>query len=561
MTTNRKQQRLPPGGPAREALRQKGQFWTPAWVAGAMAAYVLRGGRDAVFDPAVGAGALLGAAKTVAREIGRRISLSGTELDAETLGGAVNEGLSPEDLEHVEVRDFVFNPPAGPFGAVIANPPYIRHHRLPAPVKAKLAALGTETMGRRLDGRAGLHVYFLLRALQLLAREGRLAFIMPADTCEGVFSSALWHWITARYRLEAVVTFAPDASPFPGVDTNPVIFMIRNCEPRPSLFWARCTEAQTNELKEWVLSGFTRAPRRGMEVHERLVSEGLRVGLSRPPLEESRSGPPLGRFARVLRGIATGANGFFVLTRKEAAALRIPREFLLRAIGRTRDVAGDQVTPQMLRELESRGRPTLLFSPDGRPLDEFPAPVQDYLRLGEAIGVHKRPLIATRSPWYRMEVREPPPILFAYLGRRNARFIRNLARVVPLTGFLCVYPRPADPRFLEALWLALSDPETIGNLLFVGKSYGAGAIKVEPRALETLPIPASVASKVGLPVGEEAEQISLFETYQYIREGEGQYGEGGNSENVGRGGGQIAHQRRRKVGEGSPRRGHASAEA
>lgn len=36
--------RLPASGPAREALRQKGQFWTPDWVANAMVSYALNGG-------------------------------------------------------------------------------------------------------------------------------------------------------------------------------------------------------------------------------------------------------------------------------------------------------------------------------------------------------------------------------------------------------------------------------------------------------------------------------------------------------------------------------------
>ncbi|MGH8402728.1 MAG: N-6 DNA methylase, partial [Gammaproteobacteria bacterium] len=46
-----------PKGLARRALQQKGQFWTPDWVAEAMAAYVLDVDPQVVFDPAVGAGA------------------------------------------------------------------------------------------------------------------------------------------------------------------------------------------------------------------------------------------------------------------------------------------------------------------------------------------------------------------------------------------------------------------------------------------------------------------------------------------------------------------------
>src|SRR5262249_59599853 len=99
-------------------------------------------------------------------------------------------------------------------------------------------AFGGELMGKEWDGGAGLHVYFLLRALQLLSDGGRLAFIVPADTCEGVFAGTLWRWITSRYRLDAVVTFTPGASPFPNVDTNPIILLIRNARPEAHFMWA-----------------------------------------------------------------------------------------------------------------------------------------------------------------------------------------------------------------------------------------------------------------------------------------------------------------------------------
>jgi hypothetical protein len=133
--------------------------------------------------------------------------------------------------------------------------------------------------------------------------------------------------------------------------------------------------------------------------------------------------------------------------------------------------------------------------------------VQEYLKQGEKEGLSARTLIATRRPWYKMESREPPAFLFAYLGRRNARFIRNLAGVVPLTGFLCVYPHDDNPENVEALWRVLSHPDTVANLALVGKSYGGGAIKVEPRALERLPLPRGVMAEAGLTSEEPDEQL------------------------------------------------------
>ena len=124
------------------------------------------------------------------------------------------------------------------------------------------------------------------------------------------------------------------------------------------------------------------------------------------------------------------------------------------------------------------------------------------------MGLASRALISTRRPWYKMEVRQTaPPMLFSYLGRRNARFIRNRAGIRPLTGFLCVYPRQDDRAFTERLWKALQHPDTLANLPLVGKSYGSGAIKVEPRALERLLIPEHVLSAVGLEAVREAELL------------------------------------------------------
>jgi hypothetical protein len=508
MTRQPRPQKLPSNRPAREALRAKGQFWTPQWVAEAMIAYCLADGAENVFDPAVGAGAFFIAAKKTAEKKRRRINLFGAELDRDVLRQAESNGLAPRDLEQVVIGDFVLRPPDRRFPAIVANPPYIRHHRLPPSIKESLRAFGAELIGKELDGRAGLHIYFLLRALQLLSDGGRLAFIVPADTCEGVFAQTLWRWIAGRYRLDAVVTFMPEASPFPNVDTNPVILLIRNTRPDARFVWARCRRAGSEKLREWIEAGFDPVSTNELTIHRRDLREGLDSGLSRPPFERSEAGIPLAAFARVMRGIATGANDFFFLTRRRANELKIPVEMLLPAIGRTRDAVTEEITEETLRELEAAGRPTMLFAPDGREFDDFPEAARDYLREGHDAELYKRPLIATRRPWYKMEIRKPPPFLFAYLGRRNARFIRNLAGVMPLTSFLCVYAHREDADSIGRLWWALKHPDTVRNLALVGKSYGAGAIKVEPRALERLPIPEHVIAELNLAT--ESRAVSDF---------------------------------------------------
>lgn len=342
-----------------------------------------------------------------------------------------------------------------------------------------------------------MHVYFLIRALQTLAPEGRLAYIVSADICEGVFAHALWQWICSQYRLDAVIAFASEATPFPDVDTNALVFLIRNARPASNFDWVKCLDRDSRDLMA-LLSGRQQKNFKGIQVHRRLLSEALSTGLSRPPSDDAKQQYTLGDFASVMRGIVTGDNNFFFMTSARAKELGIPDILLVKAVGRMRDVHGEYFDPEDVSRLEDKGRPTRLLNVNGLRFDQLPVRVQMYLEDGEKRGLPNKTLIKTRKPWYRMEIRKIPPILFAYLSRRSARFIRNRADVVPLTCLLCVYPKHSSPEFIEHLWNVLSNPETISNLKKVGKSYGGDAIKVEPRALERLPLPDTLVRAEGL---------------------------------------------------------------
>lgn len=469
-----------------------------------MVEYAIADGPSIIYDPAVGSGALFRAARRIATERGLSLNLAGAEIDREVLSQARDAGTADGDLACVEKRDFVLDPPEMALPAIVANPPYIRHHRLDATTKRTLRTLAVRILGVPLDGRAGFHVYFLLRALERLAPDGRLAFILPADTFEGVFAQGLWDWIVRNYRLEVVMSFAPDASPFPGVDTNPLVVLLRRATPISVFRWARCHRPEDPTLAAWVRSGFddaTAGP--DLEIEVRSVEEAVKTGLSRRPWTPQADFVTLGHLVSVMRGIVTGANDFFFLTGRQVAAYGLPDEFIFRAVGRTRDMDGDVIRDADLERWEASGRPSWLLAPDGRALNEFPPSLRTYLEHGEAMGLPGRPIFRVRSPWYKMERRRPPPFLFAYLGRRHARFIRNQAGVVPLTCFLCVYPRDERPESLDRLWRVLRHPDTVANLRLVGKSYGEGAIKVEPRALERLPIPRRVLEEAGLMVSED----------------------------------------------------------
>jgi hypothetical protein len=490
----RMNQRIPTVWQEREALREKGQFWTPAWLAETMAAWVTAKAPPILFDPAAGPGTFFAAA----RSVGYTGTFAGFELHAEARAERDAARLGEADFEQVSAGDFIRARIGRRYPAIISNPPFIRHHRLRAGEKHALRARAARWLGFTPDGRAGLHWYFLLKSLEILDREGRLAFVLPADVCEGVSAGRVWARICGRFRAEAVLTFAKEAAPFPQVDTNAMVFLLSNRPPAETLLWVRVRKRDPQSI----LAALRRSWGQDATVVSRPLAEALSTGFSRPPRPE-QDGLPLASFAKVVRGIATGANEFFFLTRKQVGELGLSERHFARAIGRTRDCRGSVLTQDHLEGLEGGGRATWLLKLGAEPKAAFPEALKHYLEGGEEQGLPGRSLLRTRRPWYKMEHRAPPPLLFAYLGRRDCRFVLNRARALPLTGFLCVYPFDDGPEAVEKLWRALNHPDTVPNLAFTAKSYGSGALKAEPRQLERLLIPSQVLLETGLLGGKK----------------------------------------------------------
>ena len=102
--------------------KQLGQVATPEPVAALMAKWVMSVKPRTVLDPAAGVGGLLAAC----RQLDRQASLVGVERDAETLQLARTS--APRGTKLI-LADYLKSE-AGLFDGIIANPPYVKAHRL-----------------------------------------------------------------------------------------------------------------------------------------------------------------------------------------------------------------------------------------------------------------------------------------------------------------------------------------------------------------------------------------------------------------------------------------------
>ena len=221
------------------------------------------------------------------------------------------------------------------------------------------------------------------------------------------------------------------------------------------------------------------------------------------------NGVTLRDFFAIKRGIATGANHFFIMDQRQASALSIPPRFLRPVLPSPRYVKGDVVATG--RHGAPKVERPLLVLDCHLPLDilERTEPkTANYIRRGASEGVNQGYLASRRDPWYSLETRDPAPFLCTYMGRSSDgrapfRVILNQSQAIATNVYLMLYPRTplrramtAEPdqravlaslhRIVEAEW------ETNRRV------YGGGLYKIEPRELGRLAADALVDALPGL---------------------------------------------------------------
>ena len=512
-----------------EARRTLGQFWTPAPLAEFMTRWAVQKPTDRVLDPAFGSGVFLLAAIERLVKLGQAEDVASQQIAGVELSplaflmGVANvllhhpqarPSLQPGDFvvpqESVEIRESqavyhgqLILPGLAPpvlksfsdcFDAIVCNPPYTRHHHLPEAYKATWGAQMELQFGLRLSRFSSLFAYFFVQATRMLKPTGRMAFITPTVVFEASYSRQVKEFILHYLRPRAIIVFHESLSVFEGVDTAACITLAEGpaAPPAGQVIYAAISEWPGSEALLKAI-GKGEAATYPWGTIRPIASQELqpRRKWTVIPRENGRFTNerfvPLARIARAVRGIATGANDFFVLSDTEVEEWGVSSCYLRPVLTKNREAAGYVFDPHDFEQLGLEGKKRWLLYLTG-PVQPG-TPEERYIRHGEMMGLHTRSLVRTRSLWYAMEQREPAPIYFTYLSRKKSRFIYNRAGVLALNVFLCLYPEPViatNEIALKALLAVLNFSKDA--LRHVGRSYGGDTIKLEPRELDRLPV-------------------------------------------------------------------------
>ncbi|MBF0283916.1 MAG: N-6 DNA methylase [Magnetococcales bacterium] len=443
-----------------------GQYFTAPAIADFMCRWILQGGARAMFDPAFG----LGAFHQATRAIDPAIPFSGTELDENILAFYQQNGDGSPPLIHW--TDYLLHWSEIRRPGIVCNPPYLRFQRF-VNRKEVLAAFQRQ-LGVKLPGYTNIASAFLLKSLSELEEGGRLAYLMPLEFLNTGYGETIKQALLENGLLKAIIRLDCEKEAFPdAITTLGILLAARDGRRDPVAFH---TASRLEDLKK-ILNHPAKAlvPPEGLLPSEKWLNrfETTRHDFSFPDLRH------LNYYGTFSRGIATGANAFFIVNQRRAEAMGLSPTHLLPCISRSAQVTGGVLDEAALQGLLARQERLLLVNLVA-PLDET---ATAYVAWGEAEGFHQRYLTRNRNPWHRLEKRTPAPLWFGVFSRNAFKVVRNRARALHLTCFHGFHPHHEMEPWIDYLFLYFNSRAARTILGRNKRRYGDGLEKFEPNDL------------------------------------------------------------------------------
>ena len=452
--------------------QRHGQFFTPPPVARFMCRWLLERGARELFDPAFG----LGAFYFAARELYPAIRFNGVEKDATVLAHFRNDYPNSDDATLNLINADYFSIWNSRHTAIVCNPPYMRFQYFTD--RQRVIPEIEKHLGQRMSGYSNIASAFLLKSLYELAPRGCLAYLMPLEFLNTGYGETVKRVLLDK-GLKVLLRVEPEGGVFPDAITSVGIILVSDDgKDEPVKF---CTVQMLDQLE----GSISDLPCRSLPREELRPTDKWLRHFEQPTAVDLQVLQPLSLYGSFSRGIATGANEFFLLSKSAAAKWGLPISILHPCISRSSQITQVLITDTDIERLIENDERVLLTDLSVSQ-DEA---VKRYINFGERQGFDKRYLTRMRKPWFKLESRQPAPILFGVFSRNGFKVIRNQSRAVSLTCFHCFYPNLFGAKYVDHLFLYFCSSVGQQILSREVRKYGDKLDKFEPHDLNNALVP------------------------------------------------------------------------
>lgn len=473
-----------------EHKKKYGQFFTSSPVAEFMAAWVAEKNPKRILDPAVGEGIFL---KTIHKLL-PKAAMTAYEIDS-VMAERFQEECKFENTLYIE--DYMKSESTQQYDGIICNPPYHRFQEIPD--RKQIRQLFQKRYGVNLNGYCNASSYFLIKSIHELAPGGRCAYILPYEFLNTGYGKAVKCCLIKEGVLRQIIKFHSSVKVFEDVITTCCILLLEKSVESSNYSVAASPEnlaeslnaASENKTADKLVAfseidsleqlNWKDIKQRSAEIPIGRIDydkKWLSYFLKDSVVTDRQYLIQLKRIGKVRRGIATGGNQFFALSKEMIEKYHLSDEVCIPCVTRSPDITEPVLNEQCFRHLYEDNKKMMLFNGE----NAHTKADYEYIRLGERRKVHQAYLTSHRNPWYTIEKRQAAPIWISVFGRDKIKVIRNEMMIQNLTSFHGIYieDESYSKEDINLLFCWLLTPAAQAVLKESRREYGNGLNKFEP---------------------------------------------------------------------------------
>lgn len=441
------------------------QFFTPPAIARFMLGWLVEGNKRNILEPAFG----LGVFSDILLDIDYDVNITAYEVDSTIFRFSSEYFFGNKRLKIIQ-KSYLDTENSQKYDGIICNPPYLKFHDYDNLNEIQKIE---RIFNTKLNKMTNLYSLFLLKSISELSPGGRLAYIVPSEFLNSNYGQQIKKILVESGMLRHIFVLDSTVSFFDDATTTATILFLENSSSldNVSFYNLQSLKELQNDYKSLVPCG-------QYSNNELDYQRKWKSYYQSQNEDKYKNLVSFNKFAKVKRGIATGANDYFVFNSSKAQQYGIAKEFLLPVLTKSALATSSFFTKKDFNELVNDDRGAFLLNANQVTQSNS---VKNYLQKGIEEGIHHRHLTSKRKPWYGLERREVAPILVSVFNRGGLKFVRNDAGVLNLTSFHCIYVNANIDHDVVFAYLLTDTAKEI--FLDSSREYGNGLKKFEPNDL------------------------------------------------------------------------------
>ncbi len=367
------------------------------------------------------------------------------------------------------------------YDLILGNPPYIRYQYL-SEKQRNIQSQILMDHGMKSNKLINAWVCFVVACVQMLAEQGKIALVIPAEILQVVYAEDLRLFLSNQLSRITLITF--EKLVFPEIEQEVLVLIGEKGGEGKGI---RIFEI--NDLDG--LSGLE-LQKNGYQELKHVKEKWTKYFISAEEVEIIQNIRSDSRFAKfsdygiINVGITTGNNNYFSIDNatKEKYDLQ---KVTLPLIGRSSHAHGIYFTEEDWKKNRAEGKKAMLIKFPETPFESYPKAHKQYIKYGEKNKEHKGYKCSIRDRWYIVPSVWVPDAFFLRRNNLYPKFVLNRCNAVSTdTMHRMKFNDGVDA---ENIMLSYYNSISFAFTEICGRSYGGGVLEVLPGEMGNIMLP------------------------------------------------------------------------